>query len=370
MGAAGVPVKRTVLLAGLASLLAATVTGLAGYRHAGALVEAAAWQRLTALRDVRSAALVEYLESVREETRFWNKNRVMRSALREFSAAYAALGPNAGRELQRLYVHENPYPVGQKDNLETASDGSQYTDVHARYHYWLRSFLLHRGVYDVFLFDPNANLVYTSFKELDFATNLETGRWKDSDLGHAFRAARDNPFPSYVAFFDFAPYEPSHGEPASFFSSPVLADDGAFLGVVAFQIPADRIDEILQVTAGMGETGESYAVGSDLLMRSDSRFEETSTILRTRVDTEPSRRALAGEIATMVAPDYRGVPVFSAFAPLDFEGVRWALLAEIDQAEVLAPLQRLGGVLLGAGAFGVALASGLAAFLARRRSSM
>ncbi len=369
MLAAGVPIKRSVRLAALASLLAATATGLAGYRYADSLVEAAAWERLAALREVRSGALVEYLESVREETRFWNKNRVMRSALREFSAAYAALGPNAGRELQRLYIHENPYPVGQKDNLETAGDGSQYAEVHARYHYWLRSFLLHRGVYDVFLFDPSANLVYTSFKELDFATNLETGRWRDSDLGRGFRAARDNPFPSYVAFFDFAAYEPSHGAPASFFSSPVLADDGEFLGVVAFQIPAERIDEILQVTAGMGETGETYAVGSDLLMRSDSRFQETSTILQTRVDTEPAQRALAGETATVVAPDYRGVPVFSAFAPLDFEGVRWAILAEIDQAEVLVPLRRLGGVLLGAGALGVALAVGVASLLARRRSS-
>jgi hypothetical protein len=48
----------------------------------------------------------------------------------------------------------------------------------------------------------------------------------------------------------------------------------------------------MQVTAGMGETGETYVVGEDLLMRSDSRSAEKSTVLETRVDTESVGLAL------------------------------------------------------------------------------
>ena len=134
---------------------------------------------------------------------------------------------------------------------------------------------------------------------------------------------------------------PSHGAPASFFSTPVLADDGGFLGVLAFQIPVDRINAIMQATAGMGESGETYLVGQDLLMRSDSRFSDESTILKTEVDTLTVRKALQGGVGLEITPDYRGIPVLSAYGPLDFEGVRWAVMSELDAAELMAPLVRI-----------------------------
>ncbi len=350
----------------LMGLLVSTGSSLALYRAAAEQLEHATRERFVALMQVRRDALAGYLDSVREETRFWNKNRVMRQALVEFSIAFDELGPDARSLLQRFYIEENPFPLGQKDNLERAPDGSRYSDVHARYHYWLRSFLLHRGVYDVFLFQPDGDLVYTSFKELDFATNLNTDEWKDTDLGRAFRKALQNPFPSYVAFFDFAPYGPSYDEPASFFSSTILDDDGTLLGVLAFQIPAERINEVMQVRAGMGESGETYLVGPDLLMRSDSRFSKESTTLKTRVDTTTARLALDGKEGFQVTDDYRGIPVFSAFGPIDFEGVRWAVLAEIDVTEARAPIQSLRRLWLLTGVVAGPLAFALTVLLVLR----
>ena len=103
---------------------------------------------------------------------------------------------------------------------------------------------------------------------------------------------------------------------------------------MAFQVPISRINQIMQFTGGMGETGETYIVGQDLLMRSDSRFSDTTTILRTLVDTETARRALGGEKGVHMADDYRGIPSLSAFAPFEFEGLRWAVVAEIDEQEL------------------------------------
>ena len=331
------------------TILSALATGAVLYSRAAERIVAAERDKLSALMEVRRSELEEYLDSIREEIRFWAKNRIMRAAVVEFSAAWVKLGGNQEATLQRLYIEDNLHPVGEKDNLEFARDGSDYSDVHARYHYWLRSFLLHRGVYDVFLFDPEGNLVYTSFKELDYATNLVSGKWKDTDLGRGFRAARDNPFPSFVKYFDFAPYQPSHGAPASFISAPVLDDAGGFLGVLAFQFPADRINHIMQFTAGMGETGETYVVGQDLLMRSDSRFSEQPTTLKTKVDTVTARLALDGETGFELTPDYRGIPVFSAYGPLEFEDVSWAVMAEMDESEVMAPALELRQLMLAAG---------------------
>ena len=148
---------------------------------------------------------------------------------------------------------------------------------------------------------------------------------------------------------------------------PVFNQIGAFIGVVALQMPVGRINDMMQVATGLGETGEAYIVGEDFLMRSDSRFSETSTILNRLVYTATSQKALAGESGIEVLEDARGGAVVSAYAPIEFMGARWAILAEISQAELLAPIAETGtfmivavaGILLLVTAVGIALARGL-----------
>ena len=82
------------------------------------------------------------------------------------------------------------------------------------------------------------------------------------------------------------------------------------------------MNSIMQVSAGMGETDESYIVGSDYLMRSDSRFSEESTILVSEVKTATVDAALDGQTGVRTIADYRGIDVLSAYGPLDFLGAR------------------------------------------------
>ena len=133
------------------------------------------------------------------------------------------------------------------------------------------------------------------------------------------------------------------------FAAKHLTDpEGRTRGVLALQVPTDRIQKIMHFKAGMGESGETYLVGEDRLMRSDSRFSNESTILRTRVDTVSVTRALNGEQGVTTAEDYRGVPGLSAYTLVEIDRVRWAILAEIDEAEVLTDggyeRSRLSGV--------------------------
>ena len=192
-----------------------------------------------------------------------------------------------------------------------------------------------------FLFAPNGDLVYTVFKELDYATNLNTGEWKDSDLGNAFHVAVRNPKSDQQNFFDFKPYAPSHGAAASFISQAILNDDGSLAGVLVFQMPIARINDVMQVAAGMGDSGETYIVGQDNLMRSDSHFQKESTILKTKVTGKTVDLAISGKEGVQIVEDYRGINVFSAYGPFDFQGTRWAVLAEIDEAEVMKPINAM-----------------------------
>jgi len=168
-----------------------------------------------------------------------------------------------------------------------------------------------------------------------------TGKWKDTDLGAVVRAIKDKPEAGAIACADFASYAPSAGAAASFIAAPVLGQDGAFHGTLVFQMPIARINQVMQVAAGMGETGETYLVGRNGLMRSDSRFSQENTILRQRIDTASVKAAHAGETGVMQVEDYRGVPVLSAYTRIAFQGVPFAVIAEQDVAEVLRPVEAM-----------------------------
>jgi methyl-accepting chemotaxis protein len=85
-------------------------------------------------------------------------------------------------------------------------------------------------------------------------------------------------------------------------------------------------------------------------MRSDSFIDSighsigasfAGTVDKNGVDTESARAALAGETGTKEIIDYNGNQVISCYAPFDFLGTRWALIAEIDVAEIEAPINKL-----------------------------
>lgn len=300
-------------------------------------------EKLVALEASRANALSSYLSSIEQDLSSLSRNQYVRQALFNFMTGWDKIKSEANptKVLQDLYIEKNPNPTGSKEELDYAKDGSFYSEVHAEFHPWFRHFLRQRDYYDIFLFSPSGDLVYTVFKELDYATNLNKGKWKDSDLGNAFRAARDNPSIDNQTFFDFKPYAPSHGAAASFISQPILNKNGSLAGVLVFQMPIARINSVMQVAEGMGESGETYIVGQDYLMRSDSRFSEESTILKTKVTGRTVDLALEGKSGAEIVLDYRGIPVFSAYGPIIFNGANWAILAEIDEEEVMRPINKM-----------------------------
>jgi methyl-accepting chemotaxis protein len=251
--------------------------------------------------------------------------------------------------LQFKYIVENPKPVGEKDQLMVSPGFQIYNRVHEQWHPSFKDFLDRFGYYDIFLIDDETgHILYSVFKEVDFATSLKNGPYADSGLAAAFRQALSDQKNTEPRFIDFTKYAPSYDAPAGFIATPVYSGDKR-VGVLAFQFPIDRLNAIMLEREGMGETGETYIVGKDLLMRSDSYLDpdnlsvvasfanpETGT-----VDTTAVQQALAGNAGQSVIKDYRGQPVFSAFRPITVGGLNWALMAELDQNEALAPVRKL-----------------------------
>ena len=102
-----------------------------------------------------------------------------------------------------------------------------------------------------------------------------------------------------------------------------------------------NLQSILIERTGLGETGESYLVGSDKRMRTSSRFFPTRNPLNIQVDTRAVREALAGKSAKNLIDDYRGIKVFSAYELLSVPNIEWVIISEIDEQEALFPLNSL-----------------------------
>jgi methyl-accepting chemotaxis protein len=211
-------VHKLPLLVIALALAAAAATGLVAERKAAQALTAAAEAKLSALLEARRAALADYLGSIEEDVRFQATNPTVRAALAAFREGWRRLGADPVPALHRLYIHDNPHPIGRKDELDRAADASAYTEAHARFHPWFRTFLRERGYYDLFLLDPEGNCIYTVFKELDYATNLISGPWSDTDLGRVFRAARANARPGFLVSPTSRPTSRATGPPPA--SSP------------------------------------------------------------------------------------------------------------------------------------------------------
>ncbi len=219
---------------------------------------------------------------------------------------------------------------------ETKKDGKDY----------FANYIEKYGYYDLFLIHPNGEIFYSVTHEADYKTNIIKGKYADSGLG---KLARQVLKTKHYGLVDFAPYAPSNNEPAAFTAQPVLDSKGDVQLIVALQVSLHAIDLIMQQRDGMGETGETYLVGPDKLMRSDSyRDPEGHTVAASfadpekgRIETEATRKGLSGETGSEIMTEYNGARVLSAYAPLTIAGVKWALIAVIDEVEAFSVISTL-----------------------------
>ncbi|MDM8547191.1 methyl-accepting chemotaxis protein [Candidatus Venteria ishoeyi] len=297
--------------------------------------------------------------------------------------------------LQYYYIANNPNPLGTKEEFIGAKDGSSYSTLHAEYHPSMVNFMERFVFEDIFLINNNGDIVYSVLKSIDFATSLKDGPYAESGLGQVYAALEETTSTKdHVKLVDFSPYLPSYQKQAAFIGVPVF-DATKKIGVVVFQLPIDKINDIMTYDRAWrldesGRSGETVIVATDGTMRNDSRSfvedkenylmmvegmgtpadiisemeQKDTTVGLQIVDNPGTRAALAGVTGFDLFEDYKGEFVLSAFAPINVPGLSWAIfsnLSEDESLEQLATLQTgigdgswligvgvlLGGALLG-----------------------
>ncbi|MDY0327607.1 MAG: methyl-accepting chemotaxis protein [Arcobacteraceae bacterium] len=279
--------------------------------------------------------------------------QIPNSAQRQQTQNYLPKSLN-GKIAQHIFIVDNEEKIGQKNNMVyNQKYESSYMKAHKKYHSTFDMFLGKYNLYDIFMVNIDGDLIYTDFKEKDFATNLNNGIYSNTGIARAYQKAMTLK-EGEVAFDDFVPYEPSYNLAAAFIATPIFID-GIKQGVLIFQMPIGVINNIMSfdgkyVEAGLGNSGESYLVGEDYKMRNDSRFikEITDKVVQSlgttigiwEIKTDSSIEGLKGtsenQSKAWVIKDYRNINVLSVYNTLDiFNQAKWVLISEIDEDEAL-----------------------------------
>ncbi len=257
-----------------------------------------------------------------------------------------------GRNAQYDFIAANENPLGEKDKLVKAGRKSLYAEVHETYHPDFRNHLIRHGLYDIFIVNAQGYVVYSVFKELDFATSLMSGSWSNSGLARAFESSKKLAAGS-VHLEDFAPYTPSYESPASFMSTPIVKE-GVYLGSLIVQLPLDKISAVVASRSGLGPKDEVLLLGSDLKLRSDSfRNKDKVNVASSFGGTTGSlltpalKLAQEGKSGVILQNSYDGLPTLAYYQPIKILNLNWYIVTELDQENIFSGLRELNRLLMG-----------------------
>ncbi len=403
-------------LAFLPVLVGCLIVGTVATNSGKQALEEQAKRQLTSIRDTTASNIEGYFDTIRAQVQTFSNDRMIIDAMREFKGSFSRAKTQISvtttqqqssveryyreefarlyREknldssldiksltssldadsiaLQYQYISANRHPLGEKDALNQAKDGSDYSKHHSFYHKHIRDYLKRFDYYDIFLVDSETgDIIYSVFKELDYSTSLIDGPYANSGIGEAFQKANNLQKAEKVVLTDFAPYTPSYEVPAAFIASPIFDGDEK-LGILIFQMPISRINSIMThdehwERSGLGKSGETYLIGPDFNMRSTSRFlvENKTGYLQlmkeigldaslisnidkknTNIGLQPiktlgTKAALNKQGGFGIFSDYRNIKVLSSYKPLRIDGLDWVIMSEIDEEEAFQTVSNL-----------------------------
>ena len=391
-----------VVLVALVSLVSASVVGL---WRGGELADEVLRSRVTSISAARADEVERYMEDLQRAVIGQAISPSTATAINDFAEAYRELQgvePSAenavavddyyrdtvapelsavrGRPVSpaslvpsdpaAVHLQAN-YVVGSDDDqglLEDAGDGSRWSAVHRTLQQSFDEFAIQTGVEDFYLIEPlNKVVVYSTAKDIDFAESLVTGPQSGGALAALIKSFGPRPEPGAAVIQDFATYAPAGDAPSAFVASPVIVD-GALAGFVAIRVNGDQLSSITTNNGSwdeLGDSGETYVIGGDDLMRSDSRSfleDETSylatvselesatpdqirsmenfatTVIFQPVDVRRGSAAADEEPALTDTTNYLGTAVLQSQRALDIDDLDWTLLTEIGREEIEQPV--------------------------------
>lgn len=388
------------------SVLSVAVVGAIGYQSGRSSLRTSVFDRLTEIRAAQSRQLESQFSDLKNSLIVYTRGSTATEAVDAFTAGFdqlatATITPAQQQAIVEYYRNQfqnaEQQPTGDRLDIDVllpastaqkylqalytapftdsdaainfadARDGSAWSAAAARYNNFFKEIVTRFEFEDALLLDTRGNVIYSAYKGVDLGTNILDGPYREGDLREAYQKALASNTIDHVGVTDFGEYLPAD-EPTAWMLSPV-GTAGRVEGVLALQFPISKINRLMTANkqweaAGMGATGETFLVGPDDLMRSDSRMflenpeqfkrdvinagtppgvaeaslRQGGTTLVQPVATEATKLAQRGQSGTMIEDDYLGHESLQAYAPVALPGLNWSIVAKIDTAEAFAPV--------------------------------
>lgn len=260
------------------------------------------------------------------------------NATKDNLESWKSISPTA-RHLQSKYIFENKEPIGEKHNLTTTYDNSEYDKLHTLYHPLMREFLESFGYYDIFLVEPqNGNVVYSVFKEVDYATSLFNGPYKGTKFAEAVKQVIKSPKTVFLTDFDI--YAPSYNAQAAFIAAPIK-EENKLLGVLVFQMPIDKIKDTLKLDDKFKTFLNSYIIDKKGVIKSDIPSMDVSTIgMKSSANNIENIFSNIDEVHFSEYLNLNDESVKSAAKKLNIKGQEWAVVSEYSKEYYMADIYK------------------------------
>jgi methyl-accepting chemotaxis protein len=284
-----------------------------------------------AVQTLKKARMEDYFEQLEIELLNLKDDPYVYQALEAFHEAFGHAGDQHADE-----QHSDEQQAGEE------FDTTEWQALAREYDPRLRDIMVDNGWTDFYLIHLDGHIVYSVQRGSDMGLNIVESDLKDTSLGRAFEMARGLGAEE-VAVGDFAPYGPAREEMAAFMVAQVREADETLVGYVAFQMPTDKINAIVQERAGMGQTGETYLVGEldgQSAYRSDRLIKEGQ--IGQAWGSDHVERVLDGLSGQGFKVGSTGDLEISVYDPLDIPVLNWGMISTIAVEEVMNPEVEIG----------------------------
>ncbi|EPJ54452.1 MAG: hypothetical protein OFPI_06990 [Osedax symbiont Rs2] len=313
-------------------------------------IEEHVFDKLVSIRDSKKSEIEQHLQSIQAQAKiFSTSSHVRYSISRYFGFAYAfnIIDKDPKIAAQKLaaakLLDKGFYSLSPQ--FQNQSDG--YAGVHFRFDGGYQDFVKSSDFSNLLLITPAGQVVYTSQKGQYFAADLTDQQLTDTALAVAFARIKQRyqagvKLNKIVEMVDFS-WDRQVQQEVAYLAFPIIQHN-RFSGVIVFTLPLQSITAITARRDGLGETGEAYLLGADLLPRSELAAQrhnaaqyslESLTKANRPLQSAAARAALAGKSGYFKDHSYVGTATLAAFDNIQFLNNNWALIVDISAGEAL-----------------------------------
>ncbi|OOF05309.1 hybrid sensor histidine kinase/response regulator [Salinivibrio sp. MA607] len=345
------PFKRlhhTLMLAFLLlSLLPLTLVALFFLNAYSQDLQKQSTSHLLSVRDSKQQQINDYLNAQEAEVLGFVASELAYASGGHFYGlidAFRRLRPDieqARQYAQRRYLPESgnkiKTPVAKDDPNYSATE--RYRLLHQRYHRAYQALLARADFDDALLVDKQGNVTYSVKKHANYGTNLITGPFRDTSLGHTFSALTQHsqkiqgkldPTP-HVVISDFSPEQ--DGIPVAWLGAPII-QQGYLHSYALFRLPNQALATLMAPRESNGI--QTLLVGKDGQVRAQSATSKAITNSTPVMD-----KALAGNTGVTRYQSPSGNTLLAAYTPIDSHGLKWGLVAEVPTQVAFARVHQL-----------------------------